>query len=104
MGRNADFLAGESCFFNDFYFLRNAAERLLKKNKLEVSLEADDFVFWMSQGVMFAFFNLNEGDNPPIYCYKEGFEQKTFEKITNSFSEFLERKFDEDITLFNEVV
>jgi hypothetical protein len=100
MGRKAFFLEGDSCFIDELPFLKHWAVELLTRNKLEICLKKTDFVFWMSQGVMFCFFNLEEGEDPPIYCFVEYPNQYSFYKICDSFTEFLQRRFFLDKTLF----
>lgn len=82
--------------------LRNGAIDLLVENESSNTLTDNDFVFWMSQGYMFCFFRLDEGDDPPVYYYNEAKEDR-FIKITNSLSEFLLGMMIKDKDLFNEV-
>ena len=70
-GTEGDYMGGDSCFMNEIFDLRQGAIELLKENGSVNILTDDDFVFWMSQGCMFCFFKLTEGDNPPIYFYNE---------------------------------
>lgn len=100
-GTSNGFLRGESCFINELPDLKNWSIELLEENDFNYQLEDLDFVFWMSQGYQFAFFKLNEGDNPPIYYYREGTSQETFIKITDSFTEFLHRFQVRDKLLFD---
>lgn len=101
MGRKAFFMDGDSCFIDELPLLNEWAKEIIIHNKLDIQLKIDDFVFWMSQGVMFCFFNLNEGNDPPIYCYKEGSNQETFIKISETFTDFIERRYHLDKNLFN---
>ncbi len=101
MGNGSDnFLRGESCFFNELSDLKEGAEELLTDDNSPLKLKNSDFIFWMSQGYMFAFFNLNEGDDPPVFFYKELSEQKEFFKIADSFTEFLFKYEQRDKSLF----
>ncbi len=95
------FLKGHSCFLNELLNLKEWSNELLDENNFEKKLTEDDFVFWMSQGYQFVFFKLNEGNNPPIYYYREGTNQLDFIKITNSFTEFLYRLSINDKYLFD---
>lgn len=99
-GTNNGFLRGHSCFFNELNDLKEGAEELLLDDNSALKLSDQSLVFWMSQGYMFAFFNLDEGDNPPIYFYKELSQQKNFMKITDSLTEFLFRFQSKDKNLF----
>lgn len=70
--------------------LREAAEYLLYiENQVPYKLSEDSFVFWMHQGYMFYFFNLNEGDDPPVYYYNECKHQDDFIKCYDSFTDFI---------------
>lgn len=60
---------------------------LLEENESKHILTDNDFVFWMGQGYMFAFFKLKEGNNPPIYFYSEVKEDQ-YVKIANSLTDF----------------
>lgn len=95
------FLKGHSCFLNELPNLKKWSKELLNENNFSKKLSENDFVFWMSQGDQFAFFKLNEGDNPPIYYYREGTNQTSFAKITNSFNEFLYKLSINDKHLFD---
>ena len=48
----------------------------------------EDYVFWMSQGTMFCFFKLNDGDDPPVYLYTEN-DSDRFICISQSLTEFI---------------
>jgi len=95
------FLRGHSCFLNELTHLKGWSNELLEENNFNKKLSKNEFVFWMSQGYQFAFFKLNEGDNPPIYYFREGTNQQDFVKITNNFSEFLYRLSINDPHLFD---
>ena len=81
------FMVGESCFMNEIFDLKEGALELLEENESKLTLTDDDFVFWMSQGYMFGFFKLNEGDNPPVYFYSEDREDR-YIKIAHSLTDF----------------
>lgn len=66
------FLRGESCFMDELLELNEWGAELLEENNVPLKLTSNDFVFWMSQGFMFCFFKLDEGENPPVYFYSEG--------------------------------
>ena len=90
MGRSADkFMLGSSAFYDEIFDLRAWGIELLLENNFK-ELPADTFVFWMHQGYQFAFFHLNEEDDPPVYFYYEGRTKNEFELIENSFTGFLE--------------
>jgi len=90
MGKDAGkFMKGSSCFINELHSLREWAIELLVENNFKKELPNDAFVFWMHQGYQFAFFLLDDGDNPPIYYYNETKEQNKFCKTGDSFTDFL---------------
>ena len=81
------FMMGESCYMDEIFDLKEGALDLLEENESKHTLSENDFVFWMSQGCMFAFFKLNEGDNPPVYFYNEAGEDQ-YIKIAHSLTDF----------------
>ena len=100
-GTEDQYLRGDSCFMNEIYDLQQGAIELLKENESANMLADDDFVFWMSQGCMFCFFNLTEGDNPPVYFYNESGEDR-FIKVAHSIVEFLVNMLEMDKDTFKE--
>ena len=91
MGNGVPFFKGHSCFRNEIFMLKAGAEELLKENSFPCELSENDFVFWMSQGYMFCYFRLDEGNDPPIYYYCEGRGLTNFYRIADSLSSFLYR-------------
>ena len=89
------FLEGSDGFYdNELYKLRKSAEELLKEEDFPYSLPEDAFVFNMHQGYIFWFFKTSDGDDPPVYGYKQGgapepFASVPFQKIASSYSQFL---------------
>lgn len=100
-GTQNGFLIGNSCFVNELPHLKEWSKELLNENNFERHLTNNDFVFWMSQGYQFAFFKLDEGDNPPVYYYREGTNQSDFVKIAETFTGFLHRMETRDKYLFD---
>lgn len=98
-GTDGKFMGGDSCFMNEIYDLRQGAFELLEENESKNTLTDEDFVFWMSQGCMFCFFKLNEGDNPPVYFYNEDGEDE-YIKVANSLTEFLINRLEMNENLF----
>ncbi len=99
--RTNGYMAGDSCFMNEIKDLKKGAYDLLKENESKNILTDESFVFWMSQGCMFCFFKLNEGDNPPVYFYNESGKDE-FIKIAHSFTEFLFNRLEMNENLFKE--
>ena len=92
MGKSAgQFMRGNSVFYNEIFDLREGSIELLNENDFK-ELPENTFVFWMHQGYQFAFFYLDQGDNPPVYFYYEGKTKDNFELKENSFSNFLEKQ------------
>lgn len=100
MGKEAFSFRGENLFFKDIENNQLYSKRLLIENNVDFSLSKNDFVFWMSQGVVFAYFNLQEGENPPVYAYVEGINQKGKEQICGNFSEFMTILYKKEIDPF----
>ena len=65
--------------------LQESARALLDENDFPHKLREEDFVFYMHQGYIFCFFNLNEGDNPQVYYYDEGEDMDDFVKCGDGF-------------------
>lgn len=100
-GTEGHYMGGDSCFMNEIFDLKQGAIELLEENESINLLTDDDFVFWMSQGCMFCFFNLAEGDNPPVYFYNESGEDR-FIKIADSVVEFLVNRLEMNKNIFKE--
>jgi hypothetical protein len=82
-------MKGSSAFYNEIFDLREGSIELLYEDGFK-DLPDNTFVFWMHQGYQFAFFYLNQGENPPVYFYYEGRTKDDFELVENSFTDFLE--------------
>ena len=93
MGKSAgNYMLGSSVFYDELFSLKQGVEELVEENNLE-PIPASAFIFWMHQGYQAAFFNIGEGDNPPVYYFTEGQDEKKFilveESLTNFFFEQL---------------
>ncbi|UPK44539.1 SMI1/KNR4 family protein [Paenibacillus pabuli] len=88
-GNGIEFLAGTDFTMKYISDLKEGAIELLEENESNIKLTDNQFVFMMHQGYMFWFFNLNEGDDPAVYCYDESLELDEFNKVSNALSEFL---------------
>ncbi len=91
---------GTAVFFEDLFDNKEGAIELLNEDGSNLILTEDDFVFYDSQGILFAFFKLSEGDNPPVYFYREGSGQTSFIKTADTLSSFYERYLEGDANLF----
>jgi SMI1 / KNR4 family (SUKH-1) len=61
---------------------------LLQDDESTLSMPEKAFVFYGHQGYLYCFFKTDEGDNPPVYGYAEGFEGNSFPKISDTLSQF----------------
>lgn len=100
-GTEGGYMRGDSCFMNEIFDLKQGAVELLEEKKSVNVLTDDEFVFWMSQGCMFCFFRLTEGENPPVYFYNESGEDR-FIKVADSLIEFLLNRLEMSRNLFKE--
>lgn len=64
------FMKGSDAFYRNLYNLKDGFLNELFYTDLE--LPENLFVFWTHQGYQYAFFLLDEGDNPPVYYCLEG--------------------------------
>ncbi|MDI9363589.1 MAG: SMI1/KNR4 family protein [Flavobacterium sp.] len=88
MGRGAgDYMLGSSVFFDELFSLRDGAIELLQENHMD-SLPEEAFVFWLHQGYQVAYFKLDDGDDPPIYYFSEGQNDKVFELKEKCLTDF----------------
>lgn len=89
-GTTASFWRGTEFFRKDILFesLNEWAQETLDENSSKATLKNDDYVFWMSQGVLFCYFGLNDGDDPPVYLFTEATPDR-FIRVSNSFTEFI---------------
>ncbi|QQV02738.1 MULTISPECIES: SMI1/KNR4 family protein [Chryseobacterium] len=98
---------GESIFYDNIYGNHTnkdgLMEQLQEDGKTSLISQVNDnvFVFFSSQGYIFAFFKLDEGENPPVYGYVEGQEKNSFPKLTNSLLEFFELYLEDGKSPFN---
>ena len=88
MGNGAGvYMQGSSVFFDEIYSLKQWAEELISDNNFR-SLPQHAFVFWMHQGYQLAYFNIGEGEDPPVYYFSEGKGGNDFELIEKTLTEF----------------
>ena len=94
MGKGAgNYMRGSSVFYDELLSLRDGANRLVEENDLP-PLPPDAFVFWMHQGYQAAYFNLHDGDDPPVYYFTEGKEMKEFILAEKSLTDFFVVQFE----------
>lgn len=98
---------GDSVFYDDIFDNKEfGLLELLSEDGRDDLIELvskNDFVFYDSQGVLQAFFKLDEGDDPPVYGYMEGYGGDNFPQIAESLSSFYKRHLEGDKTLFQEL-
>ncbi|WP_190316013.1 SMI1/KNR4 family protein [Pseudanabaena sp. UWO310] len=87
--QSAWFLVGEDCFFKNILDNQELALELLEENKFPKELPKDAFIFTSHHGYEFDFFEVSQGDNPPIYCYSESSNESFFKLIYPSFTDYL---------------
>ena len=89
MGRSpGDFLRGEECCYPELTTLTDDGRELLSESGSAYKLQPTAFVFWMSQGTQFSFFDTKKGNDPPIYHYREDDPEPL--KRHEHFSEYME--------------
>lgn len=88
-GNGIEFLVGTDYSMKYIFDLKEGAIELLEENNSIKKLADNQFIFMMHQGYIFWFFNLNDGDNPAVYCYDESVELDDFNKVSNNLSDFL---------------
>jgi len=82
------FLEGTDVYFPQLLDCRKVAERLMKEDGAEFSLQPTWFVFLQHQGYQFMYFDSMEKDgDPPVFRYLEGDKQP--KQIADSFSQWL---------------
>lgn len=86
---NGQFWRGSMYKFSEVHKLKEYAKELLSENDFPHTLKDNDFVFWMHGGYMFYFFNLDEGNDPPVYYYSECDDLSDFVKCSDSFTGFI---------------
>ncbi len=87
MGHRAGcFMQGTDTFWRHLSWLREAADELLREDSAP-PLPQSAFVFYMHQGYEFGFFDLEDGDDPPVYQYVQRW--RAARPATSSFSDYL---------------
>ncbi len=88
-GNGIRFLQGSSYTMKEILNLKEWANELLEENNVKEIISDNQVVFFMHQGYQFCFFNLDDGENPPIYYYGEGEGLKSFIKKNDTLAEWL---------------
>jgi len=88
-GNGIEFLVGTDYSMKYIFDLKEGAIELLEENKFIKKLTENQYIFMMHQGYIFWFFNLNDGDDPAVYCYDESVELDDFNKVSDTLSDFL---------------
>ena len=88
-GTGNGFLIGHDCFIDTIFSLKSWALELLEENnETELFIKDTYFVFMMIQGMNFFFFDITDGDDPPVYLYDEEYPHE-FRKISDTFSHMI---------------
>ncbi|MFE6076987.1 SMI1/KNR4 family protein [Paenibacillus sp. NPDC057886] len=81
--------------------LKEGAVEVLEECNFKNRIGDDQFVFMGHQGYMYWFFDLNDGSNPPVYFFEESYDESVtqgeFIKLSDSFSEFLIKKYNGEL-------
>ena len=103
MGERAgEFLVGTDWTFRNLVGLKTAAERLLKRNRVEATpLSASSFVFAMHQGYQFLYFDAAASADPPVFLFLDS--ESGPRKVFESFSEWLDRCVDDEIAIYKKL-
>ena len=88
MGKENFFLRGDFYSLKFLPLIKRTSIRKINKFHPDLSLKDNYFPFWANQGSYFAFFDLNEGNNPRIYGFVEGQMSKEFETVADDLSSF----------------
>jgi len=83
--------------FDEYPALRQQAQQLMDMFGYGYRLTENDFVFMFVDGWIVYFFRLDEGDNPPVYMYREG---ESIVKIREHLSEFVRMDVYGDLTAY----
>ena len=88
MGRGAGvFYVGTDLFYPRLLGITEAARELVAEDEASVVLPEDAIAFMMHQGYQFMFVRAGEGDDPPVYNYRE--QGGEFVKKADQLSQFL---------------
>lgn len=97
------FLRGSDCFYEQLRDIQIFAKELLEEDQFGGVLPEEAFVFFMHQGYQFNFFCFNEGEDPPVYVYREEIPvQTTFSRLYPTVSDFLVTEMEGHIQLEEE--
>ncbi len=90
MGHNSiPLFVGTDINYKSLKDLQIWARELLGESDFPDSLPEHSFVFAMHQGYQFWFFGNNNGEDPAIYGYNEVSGSKSFDKLYETFSDFI---------------
>ena len=92
MGHGAEnMMQGSDFFYRPLFDLQEGVDEIFEQNPGHPILPKDAIVFFMHAGSRFMFICASQGDDPPVYFYREGIIQ--FQQIAPSFSQYLETEF-----------
>lgn len=89
MGRKSAFLGGGIYSINSLPILKEEAMAIMNISNKKFVLKDNDFVFWADGGIAFAYFNLDEGENPPVYGFISGQISDKCTEVSSNFSNFI---------------
>jgi hypothetical protein len=77
--------------FPDYKGMRDGAEEIISSDGIDWQLNENNFVFGVfAENGVFYFFNLDEGEDPPVYVYEGGAGAYTLSAV--SFSSFVQQQ------------
>lgn len=85
---SGSFLKYHDCFIKDLPDIQEDVKIITMNNGL-TPLPKNAFVFWSYQGYEFAYFNLDEGDNPPVFYFAEGEEIDNYKVFGTIYDFFM---------------
>lgn len=69
--------------------VKKSVQHYIKLTGKTIEIKESDFFFWQDE-FSFGFFNLEEGDNPPVYWFNVSQEENEFCQVAESFTDFVE--------------
>ncbi|OWR32304.1 SMI1/KNR4 family protein [Saccharibacillus sp. O23] len=87
---------GTVVHYTNLLEIQTWAKELLEENQNPMTLSDTSFVFSMHQGYEIRFFDVDMGENPPVFLWYEGMEDPTSAiQLFDTFEEFLLQEIEE---------
>ena len=81
-------MEGSDCFLKHLLLNQETATSILADDQFLHPLPEDAFVFFMHQDYQFLFFLTSQGDDPPVYSYREQQKKLLLKKNTTNIVTF----------------